>query len=101
MQGFYAARNTIRLPDLSGQECLQGGRAPVYRPACPEHRHLQVGGCQLGRALFSNIVALGALYQLTKVVSYEALERAVLNRVPKGTEEKNRAALAAGIAMIK
>ncbi len=55
---------------------------------------------ELGRALFSNIVALGALYKLTKVVSYEALEKAVLNRVPKGTEEKNKKALAAGIAMV-
>jgi 2-oxoglutarate ferredoxin oxidoreductase subunit gamma len=52
----------------------------------------------LGRAMAANIVALGALAQLTGVVSLQSLETAVLARVPKGTEDLNRQALAAGVA---
>jgi 2-oxoglutarate ferredoxin oxidoreductase subunit gamma len=53
---------------------------------------------ELGRAMAANIVALGALAQLTGAVSLESLMAAVLARVPRGTEELNRRALAAGIA---
>ena len=42
-----------------------------------------LGTC--GKSLFANIVALGAVNELTHCVSEEALEKAVLNRVPKGT----------------
>ncbi len=52
---------------------------------------------ELGRAMVANIVALGALAQLTGAVSLESLEAAVLARVPKGTEDLNRRALAAGV----
>jgi 2-oxoglutarate ferredoxin oxidoreductase subunit gamma len=53
---------------------------------------------ELGRAMVANIVALGALAQLTGAVSLESLTAAVLARVPKGTEGLNRQALAAGVA---
>lgn len=56
---------------------------------------------ELGKALFSNIIALGALVKLTGIVSYESLEKAVLNRVPKGTEDLNRKALELGMELIK
>ena len=52
---------------------------------------------ELGRAMAANIVALGALAQLTGAVSLESLTAAVLARVPKGTEDLNRQALAAGV----
>jgi 2-oxoglutarate ferredoxin oxidoreductase subunit gamma len=52
----------------------------------------------LGRAMAANIVALGALVQLTGAVSLDSLTAAVLARVPKGTEDLNRQALAAGVA---
>ncbi len=52
-----------------------------------------------GKPLFANIVALGAVVALTRCVTTEALERAVLRRVPKGTEDANRKALAAGYAL--
>jgi len=51
---------------------------------------------KLGKAMVANIVALGVIQQLTEVVSKESLEAAVLNRVPKGTEELNRTALSEG-----
>ena len=47
----------------------------------------------------ANIVALGALAQLTGAVSLESLTAAVLARVPQGTEDLNRRALAAGVAV--
>jgi len=55
---------------------------------------------QFGNAIFASVVALGALMQYTGVVSKDALLQAVLSRVPKGTEEKNRAAVEAGIALV-
>jgi 2-oxoglutarate ferredoxin oxidoreductase subunit gamma len=56
----------------------------------------QLARQELGREMVANIVALGALATLTKVVSPEALETAVLSRVPPGTEELNRKALKLG-----
>jgi 2-oxoglutarate ferredoxin oxidoreductase subunit gamma len=53
------------------------------------------------REVVANIIALGALAQLTSVVSHKAIEAAVLARVPKGTEKLNRDALKAGIVAAK
>ncbi|MBI4391777.1 MAG: 2-oxoacid:acceptor oxidoreductase family protein [candidate division NC10 bacterium] len=52
-----------------------------------------------GKALAANVVALGALVALSEVVSPEALERAILARAPKRTEEQNLRALAAGFEL--
>jgi len=51
-----------------------------------------------GKAITANVVALGVLVGLTQVVTRQAIEKAVTARAPKGTEEMNRAALAAGFA---
>lgn len=56
---------------------------------------------ELGRSIFANIVALGAVVGITGVVSKEAIEKAVLARVPKGTEDLNRKALNMGWEMAK
>ena len=50
----------------------------------------------VGRSLVANILALGIIAQLTKCVTREALESAILARVPKGTEELNIKAFRAG-----
>lgn len=50
----------------------------------------------LCKPMVTNIVALGALVEITKVITKESLEKAVLDRVPKGTEELNRKALSIG-----
>jgi 2-oxoglutarate ferredoxin oxidoreductase subunit gamma len=50
-----------------------------------------------GRALVANLVALGVLAELSGIVSKEAMEQAILSRVPKGTEDLNRKAFEAGI----
>ena len=53
------------------------------------------------REVVANIIALGALSQLTPIVSPKATESAVLARVPKGTEKLNRDALRAGMSAAK
>ena len=51
-----------------------------------------------GRIITANTVALGVLVALTGVVSRQALEKAILARAPRGTEEMNHKALDAGFA---
>jgi 2-oxoglutarate ferredoxin oxidoreductase subunit gamma len=56
---------------------------------------------RFNREVVANIIALGALTQLSPIISSKAVESAVLARVPKGTEKLNRDALKAGIAAAK
>jgi len=51
-----------------------------------------------GRIITANTVALGVLVGLTGLVSRQALEKAILARAPRGTEEMNHKALEAGFA---
>jgi 2-oxoglutarate ferredoxin oxidoreductase subunit gamma len=51
-----------------------------------------------GRVITANTVALGVLVGLTGMVSREAIQKAILARAPRGTEEMNRKALDAGFA---
>ncbi|MDI7274531.1 MAG: 2-oxoacid:acceptor oxidoreductase family protein [Anaerolineae bacterium] len=50
-----------------------------------------------GRRITANVVALGVLVGLSGVVSRQAIQSAVRERAPKGTEEVNLKALAAGL----
>lgn len=50
----------------------------------------------VGKSIVANIVAIGTIVALTEVVSRESLEKALLQRVPKGTEELNKQALLEG-----
>lgn len=52
---------------------------------------------EVGKTIVANIVALGAMVELTGVVSEKAIDAAVAARVPKGTVELNRMALKAGM----
>jgi 2-oxoglutarate ferredoxin oxidoreductase subunit gamma len=68
----------------------------------PVSKNFQIPFTRIARERFqrevvANIVALGALTQLTPIVSPKAMESAVLARVPRGTEKLNRDALKAGI----
>lgn len=54
----------------------------------------------LNRPMVANMIALGSLNGLIKVVDKVELKKAVLNRVPKGTETINKAALEEGFKLI-
>jgi len=56
---------------------------------------------QVGKIVVANIVALGVIVGLSKVVTREGLEKAILDRVPKGTEALNRRALEAGFGLVE
>ena len=61
----------------------------------------QIAKEKTGRELVANMVALGAVGYLCGQVSLEGLEKALLSKVPKGTEKMNSKALRAGIAEAK
>jgi 2-oxoglutarate ferredoxin oxidoreductase subunit gamma len=56
---------------------------------------------EIGHVMVANVIALGAIAELTDVVSREALKKVVLRRAPRGTEEKNQKALELGFAIAK
>ena len=60
---------------------------------------LETAQYKVGKIIVANIVALGAIVEISKVVSKEALESATLARVPRGTEELNKRALSAGMEL--
>lgn len=62
---------------------------------------LDTAANELGKSMVANIVALGATVGLTGIVSEDAIEKAVLGKVPRGTEELNKMALHSGLAMGK
>ncbi|MBN2899328.1 MAG: 2-oxoacid:acceptor oxidoreductase family protein [Clostridia bacterium] len=57
---------------------------------------LKTAAEDVGKSIVGNIVAVGAITEITGVVSRAAVETALLNRVPKGTEDLNKTALEAG-----
>jgi 2-oxoglutarate ferredoxin oxidoreductase subunit gamma len=72
------------------------GRVPTSRAIKVPITKLAVEST--GRAITANVVALGVLVGLTQIVNREAMEKAVMARAPKGTQDMNRAALLAGFA---
>lgn len=50
----------------------------------------------LGKTIVANVVMLGALTAVTKIVTQEAMKKAVLRNVPKGTEQLNTKAFGRG-----
>ncbi len=71
------------------------------RPKC---RYIEIPATReaketLKRDIVANIVMLGALVATTKVVSDSALEKAILDSVPKGTEALNTKAMKKGIEL--
>jgi len=71
------------------------------RPSCPyyEIRSTSEAKTNIGRVIVANIVMLGAVVAVTGVVSREAIEKAVLDSVPRGTEELNMKALRRGFEL--
>jgi len=74
----------------SVKECPQG-KYKIYKVPI-----IDTARSKIGRAVVANIVSLGIIVELTKIVSIEAIESAILARVPKGTEKINLEAFKAG-----
>ncbi len=56
---------------------------------------------EVGNKLVANMVALGAVVHLTRVISPKALESTLTARAPKGTEQMNSEAFRSGIRAAK
>jgi len=59
----------------------------------------RVANEELAKRVVANVVMLGALVGIAPVVSREAMEKAVLDSAPKGTEELNMKALRRGFEL--
>jgi 2-oxoglutarate ferredoxin oxidoreductase subunit gamma len=51
---------------------------------------------KMGKTIVANVVMLGALIAITNIVTPEAMKKAVLRNIPKGTEELNVTAFEKG-----
>jgi len=58
---------------------------------------VSIATSQLGKALFTNMVALGLVVGVSDVVPVEAVRAAIQQMVPKGTEENNLKAFELGL----
>jgi len=56
---------------------------------------------ELGREIVANVLSLGLVVGLTKIVPEKDLLSAILSRVPKGTEEINKKAFLTGVEASK
>lgn len=56
---------------------------------------------EIGREIVANIVSLGLIVGLTQVVPEDAVMAAILDRVPKGTEQLNEKAFQVGLEAAK
>jgi 2-oxoglutarate ferredoxin oxidoreductase subunit gamma len=88
--------NGILLVDSGAVSKIPEGNFRIYRIPITD-----IARERVGKTVVANIVALGIIIELTKVVSVEALEAAVLSRVPKGTEELNIKAFKTGMEVAR
>jgi 2-oxoglutarate ferredoxin oxidoreductase subunit gamma len=56
---------------------------------------------KLKKTMVANVVALGAIAELTGIVSRRSLERSLLSRAPTGTAELNKKALSLGAKLAR
>ena len=56
---------------------------------------------QVGNTVVTNIVALGAIVGLTEAFSVGGVKKALLSKIPKGTEQLNTRAFEAGIKLVE
>ncbi|SHJ80216.1 2-oxoacid:acceptor oxidoreductase family protein [Tepidibacter formicigenes] len=56
---------------------------------------------KIGKEMVANIVALGAIKELTQIISTDNLKNAILARVPQGSENLNMRAFEEGQLLIK
>jgi 2-oxoglutarate ferredoxin oxidoreductase subunit gamma len=61
----------------------------------------QLARDRVGTPMVANVIALGTIASLTKIVSKKGLSEAVQRRAPKGTEERNLKALEIGFELAR
>lgn len=86
--------NGILIVDSEAVPKLPAGSYQVF--ALPI---IETARIKIGRALVANIVALGVIVKLSNLITLEAVEQAIIARVPKGTETMNKNAFAAGLGL--
>jgi 2-oxoglutarate ferredoxin oxidoreductase subunit gamma len=62
---------------------------------------VQLAREKIGNAIMANVIALGSIAEMTGIVSREGIKKAVLDRAPRGTEDKNKKALELGITIAR
>ncbi|MCX7025762.1 MAG: 2-oxoacid:acceptor oxidoreductase family protein [Spirochaetes bacterium] len=87
-RGLIIVDSSVQLSDEIAARTVS---VPILRTAAED----------IGKKVVANIVALGALAGISGIVGQSVLGEAVRNRVPKGTEELNLAALAKGFELAK
>ncbi|UCF07088.1 MAG: 2-oxoacid:acceptor oxidoreductase family protein [bacterium] len=85
-------KDGILIVDSEAVTEIPQGDFKVYRTPI-----MEIAVEQVGKAVVANIVALGIMTAISGVVSEESMEKAILARVPKGTEELNMKAFRMGL----
>ena len=57
---------------------------------------IRIASEDVGTPVVANVVSLAAIVEISEICSRESLEKAVLGRAPRGTEDKNRLACQMG-----
>lgn len=70
-------------------------------PKCYGFPFVQLAKNEIGVAMVANVISLGAICELTGIVSKQALTEVVKRRAPRGTEEKNLKALELGFKIAR
>lgn len=86
----------ILILDSSVEEVPERNDIEIYKIPI-----LETAKEKLKNPMVANIIALGSIYELSRIVTKDSLEKAVLGRVPKGTGELNKKALEEGFNLIE
>jgi 2-oxoglutarate ferredoxin oxidoreductase subunit gamma len=71
----------------------------VHQPPTPDcfaFPFTQLAKSEIGHVMVANVISLGAIVEITKLSSKDAVKTVVKSRAPVGTEEKNLKALELG-----
>jgi len=85
--GILVIDESVELP---AREDIKVYRLPILSTASEK----------IGKSMVANIIALGVINKITGIATEDSLEKAVFSRVPKGTIELNKTALAEGYNLV-
>ncbi|MBD3219043.1 MAG: 2-oxoacid:ferredoxin oxidoreductase subunit gamma [candidate division Zixibacteria bacterium] len=76
----------------------------VHQPPTPDcfaFPFTQLAKTEIGHVMVANVISLGAIVEITKLSSKDAVKKVVKSRAPVGTEEKNLKALEVGFKIAR